>query len=336
MMRISPSVAIVLEISALSVISGAVIGYLMHGPDIGPVTYVTQGAVTGLIISTFIMLFEWLLRLHRVANVLRHLPFLPFIFFKALFYLAAIMLGLAIGAVLFLGSVLTISIKLLVISFAVSLAIPLAMAINGLLGKGVLLKFIVGRYHSPLLEERIFLFLDLEGSTAIAERIGPLAFHRLLNRFISDVTDPVMAWRGEIYKYVGDEMIITWTAESGLRDARCLRACFDAHAALGALADEYDQEFGVRPRFRAGMHCGVSVTGEMGTFRQEIAYLGDVVNTTARIQQACRDVGHWFLVSRALIDRLRLPEGISAESVGEIPLRGKKEVIELFALESKK
>jgi len=336
MKRISPSAAIFLEISVLSVIFGALIGYFMHGPDVGPATYVPQGALTGLIISSFIMLFEWLLRRHRIANVLRHLPFLPFILFKALLYLAAIMLGLALGALLFLGSVLTITIPLLLISFAVSLAIPLAMAINSLLGKGALIKFLVGRYHSPLLEERIFLFLDLEGSTAIAERIGPLAFHRLLNRFISDVTDPVMAWRGEIYKYVGDEMIITWTAESGLRDARCLHACFDAHAALDALADEYDQEFGVRPRFRAGMHCGVSVTGEMGTFRQEIAYLGDVVNTTARIQQACRDVGRWFLASRALIDRLRLPEGISAESVGEIPLRGKKEVIELLALESEK
>src|SRR5262249_48301139 len=78
---------------------------------------------------------------------------------------------------------------------------------NKLLGQNVLLSFISGRYYRPRLEERVLLFIDMEGSTGLAERLGPLAFHRLLNRFVTDLTDPIVAARGEIYSYVGDELI---------------------------------------------------------------------------------------------------------------------------------
>jgi adenylate cyclase len=178
------------------------------------------------------------------------------------------------------------------------------------------------------------LFLDLQNSTGIAEQIGPMAFHRLLNRFIDDITHSILRYGGEIYKYVGDELIVTWPIESGLADARCLRACFEARKTLEAGADIYNRDFMIKPQFRAGLHCGVAVVGEMGSIRLEIVYLGDVVNTTARIQQECRPSKRWLLISGTLRNRLHLPDTMRLESIGEIVLRGKKEAIELFAVES--
>src|SRR3546814_1515333 len=67
-----------------------------------------------------------------------------------------------------------------------------------------------GRYHQPRRENRLFVFFDMRGSTAIAERIGDVAFHRLLNRFFIDLTEAVLPWHGIVHKYVGDEMIVTW------------------------------------------------------------------------------------------------------------------------------
>ena len=69
----------------------------------------------------------------------------------------------------------------------------------------------------------------MEGSTGLAERLGPLAFHRLLNRFVLDLTEPIVAARGEIHSYVGDEVIATWKLEEGIADARCVAACFARH-----------------------------------------------------------------------------------------------------------
>jgi adenylate cyclase len=75
-----------------------------------------------------------------------------------------------------------------VFSLAASFVFVFMLDVNTLLGRNVLINFITGRYYSPRLESRVFLFLDMEGSTGLAERLGPLDFHRLVNRFVNDLT----------------------------------------------------------------------------------------------------------------------------------------------------
>jgi adenylate cyclase len=73
--------------------------------------------------------------------------------------------------------------------------------------------------------------------------------------------------------------------------------------------------------------------GELGTIKMEIAFLGDTMNTAARLQQACRDTGQRVLASAALVNRLAaLPPGIAKRSIGRLRLRGKENEIELYAL----
>lgn len=57
-----------------------------------------------------------------------------------------------------------------------------------MLGQNVLLNCITGHYHRPRPEQRVFLFIDIEGSTTLAERLGDLAFHRLVDRFVIDLS----------------------------------------------------------------------------------------------------------------------------------------------------
>jgi len=72
---------------------------------------------------------------------------------------------------------------------------------------------------------------------------------------------------------------------------------------------EYRREFGAAVNFRAGLDCGLLVTGEMGSVKTEIVFLGDTVNTAARIQDFCRETGDRILASADLIDRLELADG---------------------------
>ena len=58
-----------------------------------------------------------------------------------------------------------------------------------------------------------------------------------------------MAQRGAIYKYVGDEIIVTWPLAAGLRDGHCVRACFDALEQLDERAKAYIRDFGLRANF---------------------------------------------------------------------------------------
>jgi adenylate cyclase len=217
-------------------------------------------------------------------------------------------------------------------SLAAAFVFAFIVDVNTLLGQNVLINFITGRYYAPRLESRVFLFIDMVGSTGLAERLGPLAFHRLVNRFVNDLTQPIVAARGEIHRYIGDEVIATWKLQDGIASARCIAACFDAIDRLADRAPDYRREFGEAVAVRAGLHCGPVVTGEMGSVRKEIVLLGDTVNTTARIQELCRETGDRVLTSADLIDRLELPPGIAKRSLGDLRLRGKGADLALYAL----
>lgn len=217
-------------------------------------------------------------------------------------------------------------------SLAVTFVFVFILDLNTLLGQNVLLNFITGRYYRPRLESRVFLFLDMQGSTGLAERLGPLAFHRLLNWFVLDLTEPIVAARGEIHRYVGDELIATWTLKNGIGSARCIEACFAAMERLARRAPDYAREFGVSIAARAGLHCGPVVAGEMGSVKKEIVFLGDTVNTTARIQELCRETAERVIASAELIDRLDLPPGIVKRPLGDLRLRGKGADLALYAL----
>ena len=200
----------------------------------------------------------------------------------------------------------------------------------------MLRNFITGYYHRPRLEQRVFLFIDIEGSTALAERLGEFAFHHLINGFVIDMPEPIVAAYSEIHRYVGDELSATWKLAHGIADAHCVRACFDAFDRLAALSPVYVRDFGTPVHCRAGLHCGPVVTGEMGSVKREIVFLGDAVNTTARIQEFCQETGDRILASAALVNLLELPFGITKRPLGDLHLRGKESDVVLNALEKER
>ncbi len=319
----------------ISVILGAVFGHFNSAPNNSVWPYI-QGAIAAVVISCTILLLEFAIFSRTRSALARRVPFLLYLALRSLGYLAAILMGLVVSAWLVRESAESeplIERGGVIFSLVLSLGFNLLYGVNDLLGQGVLFNFVAGRYRRPRIEERVLLFIDMESSTAIAERLGETGFLDFLNRFIGDVTESIVAQRGVIHKYVGDEIIVTWPLAAGLRDGRCVRACFDALEQLDERADAYIRDFGLRANFRAALHCGPVVIGELGTIKMEIAFLGDTMNTAARLQQACRDTGHRVLASAALVERLAaLPLGIAKRSISRLRLRGKENEIELYAL----
>ena len=169
--------------------------------------------------------------------------------------------------------------------------------------------------------------------TGIAEDIGNVRFHALLSETFTRLSRVVTDFGGEVHRYVGDAMIATWpvgTPQETARPIRCLFACRDS---LDAARSDLLHRHGHCPGFRASLHAGALVAGEIGGFKREIALVGDAMNTAARLEQACRTTGHALLASKPLLDRTELPPGIVATGIGSHLLRGKAERLELFALE---
>ncbi|MFL5739918.1 MAG: adenylate/guanylate cyclase domain-containing protein [Flavisolibacter sp.] len=206
------------------------------------------------------------------------------------------------------------------------------LQVNYLLGEGVLWKFIRGKYHHPREEERIFMFLDMKSSTSIAERLGHVHFYTFLNELFHEISQPVLQTNAEIYQYVGDEIVITWKVEEGLYDGNCLNCFFLFRDRLISNEQMYLQNFGVKPEFKAGLHYGKVISGQIGDLKKEIVYNGDVLNTTSRIQSQCNKYHQDFLVSGALVNRLKHLNGFQWERLDTIMLRGKETEVELFGV----
>lgn len=211
-------------------------------------------------------------------------------------------------------------------------ATMLAVRLTDQYGSGAF-NYLAGRYDKPHQELRIFMFLDMRSSTAIAEKLGHVRYFELLNDVYADITDPLVYTGGEVYQYVGDEVSVSWPLRKGLKDHRCIRCFFGIQRKLAERADHYRQRFGLVPQFKAGFHYGEVTTGEVGLVKKERIFSGDVVNTAARIQNSCNTYGVEILLSKDLLDVLRLPEHMyEARPIGEITLRGKREEVSLWTL----
>jgi adenylate cyclase len=204
--------------------------------------------------------------------------------------------------------------------------------INLLLGKGILLKFLLGKYRKPTGENRIFMFLDLKSSTTLAERLGLENYYALLNDFFHEISEPVRTTNAEIYQYIGDEVVFTWKTDDGLADANCLKIFYKIRENVYRNRKYYRDKYGVIPDFKAGLHFGDVISAQIGDIKREIIYNGDVLNTSARIQEQCNVFKRELLISGTLLNRLDIENEYSAEKVDTIKLRGKINTIELFSL----
>jgi adenylate cyclase len=297
---------------------------------------VTRALLSGVTISCALVMLEILLNT-RFADLVHRLPVAVTLLLRTTLYGLALVLIPASAFALVEGrwpSLTEANSKAsLLLSFAFAVGINLAVTFSRLLGTRTLISLVTGRYHRPREEERIVLFLDVKESTRLAERLGDKQFHRFLNRVFFDVSDPVSEAGGEIYRYVGDEVIATWTMRRGLQEAACVNCVFAIEDALAARRAQYLREFGAQPQLRGAIHAGALIIGEMGEWKREIVMLGDTMNTTARIEDVCRAKHCDYIASAAVLDRIAtLPPGVRARSLGSVALPGKKDRISLFAL----
>lgn len=107
----------------------------------------------------------------------------------------------------------------------------------------------------------------------------------------------------------------------GVRNLNCINAYFDIRKESNNRKQYFLEKYNTYPEFKARVHQGYVMAGEIGVVKREIAYLGDVLNTAARIQSKCNEFGVNVLFSVELIQRLTLT-GLTLKELGDIELRG--------------
>ena len=216
----------------------------------------------------------------------------------------------------------------------ISLFTLFLLQVNDKFGPGVMQKFLRSIYHEAKKQKRIFMFLDMRSSTTIAEKIGNEKYFNLLRNLFTDITDTILDNRGEIYQYVGDEIVISWPVKEDKPNDYCVKCFLDIKSKLIELGPSYMKDFGVIPEFKAGIHHGEVIAGEVGVVKKDIVYSGDVLNTTARIQELCNKYKVDILVSEDILKLLPNVSEYRIIPLGSIELRGKEVKVHLNTIET--
>jgi adenylate cyclase len=159
-----------------------------------------------------------------------------------------------------------------------------------------------------------------------------MEFSHFLQDFFYDISEPIARYFGRVYQYVGDEVVVTWPVKKGIRFAVCTRCFFAIQKQIRRYEKQYMKRYGRVPEFKAALHGGNIVVSEVGKYKSEIAYHGDVLNTTARMLSKCHDFSAEFIVSDYILERVEMPNYLQAEPLGAFQLKGKQQELQLHSV----
>jgi adenylate cyclase len=326
------TVMVSLAASFASAVLGFAYGSLLGGTG-------AFGAVAGASIAALIVAFEVFVVRGRVGEPLRHLPMWGMLLVSTVVWILSIAAGILIIAPIILdveaypewytGSTFLQDATYFLL---VMLFVNFSVRIHSLVGTRVLLKFLLGRYHRPLREQQVFMFIDFLGARALSNRLGDIRAQSLISAVFFDIDGTIGEFGGEIHRYIGDELVVTWPFRRGTRDARCVKCALEIFALLDTNAERYRRVYGEAPRLRIALHGGPVVVSEIGDDRREIVYFGDTINTTARLRGLAKRIQRELVISAALLEAMELPDDARAEDMGAYELSGKAQSTRVYAV----
>lgn len=173
-------------------------------------------------------------------------------------------------------------------------------------------------------------FSDLQGFTTISENLTPEGLTKLINEYLTAMTDIIQDEGGTIDKYEGDAIIAFWNAPISFEDhaQRCVRAALRCQEKLTELRSHFKEMTGHNLHMRIGINTGEAVVGNMGSqTRFDYTMLGDSVNLAARLEGVNKKFGTETIISEFTENKI---SGINSREIGRVRVVGKSQPITLY------
>lgn len=176
-------------------------------------------------------------------------------------------------------------------------------------------------------------FSDVRGFTTISEALGPEELVRLLNEYLSDMTELIIDYRGTIDKYMGDAIMAFWGAPAQ-NDDHAYYTCVAAMAQLRqlyVLQDRWKEQNVPALDIGIGINSGPAVVGNMGSSRRmDYTLMGDTVNLGSRLEGITKTYGVKICISEYTYERVK--DRVYARELDLVRVKGKLEPVRIFEL----
>lgn len=205
-------------------------------------------------------------------------------------------------------------------------------SVNKKFGSNVFINSVLGKTQDPQEVNLIFMFVDLRRSTHLAEEMGHVKYSRFMKEYYRLLSNCCEENDGNIYQIAGDGVFLTWPLQSCRKTPKPILCFEDLKQCFFRTRQRFIAKFGAYPTFKAAAHSGRVTMTEVGNFRSEIAYHGDAVNTTSRLQDLCGMLGEEFLISKKLLAQLPGLDAYDPQLKGTFELKGKSLRTSVYAL----
>ena len=174
------------------------------------------------------------------------------------------------------------------------------------------------------------LFSDIESFTSIAESMPPEQVFRMLNEYFPAVVSPIIRHGGVVNQFLGDAMLVTFNVpvDDPLHADNAVKAAGSIQRILS------EQTFaGIKLRTRIGINTGEVIAGNVGTgTRHSYTVYGDAVNSAARLEQLNKEYETNTILSESTA--ILLNDDYPIMPIGEVPIRGRQESLQIYQLET--
>lgn len=175
------------------------------------------------------------------------------------------------------------------------------------------------------------LFVDIRGFTPMSESLEPEQVVDILNSYLNLTTNSIFANGGTLDKFIGDATMAVFNAPFDLDDYvfRAVKTAWAIVSGGNAIESKFLERYGKSVSFGVGVNCGPAVVGNIGCdFRMDYTAIGDTVNTAARLESNAKR--GQVLISESVYEQVK--DRITAEPIGEIPLKGKSKGVFVYSL----
>ena len=180
-----------------------------------------------------------------------------------------------------------------------------------------------------------FLFSDIRGFTPISEKYkgNPEGLTKLINRFLTRMTDVIIKNGGTIDKFMGDCIMAFWNApiENGEHEECAVQSAMEMEEELAMLNAELIAEGLPQINIGIGINTGEALVGNMGSKQRfDYSVIGDAVNLASRLESSSKTLGKTIVIGEETVNRAKL--NYSFEYIDDIKVKGKTEFIKVYTI----